>query len=70
MDENVRQTLSYVLHERMKAKAALENLRLLEETNLKKSYAREIDKCLDRMIELDKIYDKINKQLKNKQSWN
>ena len=62
MDEKLRQTLSYILHERMKAKAALESLRLLEETNLRKSYAREIDKCLDRMIELDKLYEKIKNQ--------
>jgi len=65
MGENVKQILNYILHERMKAKAALENLRLLEETNLKKSFAREIDKCLDRMIELDKLYEKIkNKEQK------
>ena len=33
MNEDVRQTLSYILHERMKAKATLDALRLLEEVN-------------------------------------
>jgi hypothetical protein len=59
MDENVKQALQLILHEKMKMKAKLEILRFKEETDNKKSYKREIDNCLDQMNELDKLYEKI-----------
>jgi hypothetical protein len=46
----------------MKTKARLEVLRFLEETNIKKSYTREIDLCLDRLKELDELIEKIKNQ--------
>ena len=62
MDEFVKQTLQLILHERMKTKARLEILRFQEETDIKKSYAREIDRCLDRLKELDDLFEKIKNQ--------
>jgi hypothetical protein len=62
MDENVKQVLQLILHEKMKLKAKLEILRFKEETDRKKSYQREIDHCLDQMNELDKLYEKIKNQ--------
>lgn len=59
MDEFVKQTLQIILHERMKTKAELEILRFQEETDRKKSYKKEIDKCLDRLKELDDMFEKI-----------
>jgi len=59
MDEDVKQVLQIILHERMKAKAELEMFRFQEEVNLKKSYKREIDERLDRISELDKLYEKL-----------
>ena len=59
LEENVKQVLEIILHERMKTKATLEMLRFVEETNIRKSYKREIDYCLDRMTELDDLYEKI-----------
>ena len=60
MDEDVKQTLEMILHERMKTKAALERFRLLEEVNIKKSYQKEINHCLDRLKQLNDLYEKIN----------
>jgi len=62
MDEYVKQTLRIILHERMKTKAELEILRFKEETDQKKNYKSEIDKCLDRLKELDDLYEKIKNQ--------
>jgi len=62
MDEYVKQTLQIILHERMKTKAELEILRFKEGTDRKKSYKREIDKCLDRLKELEELFDKIRNQ--------
>ena len=62
MDEFVKQALQIILHERMKTKAALEILRFNEETDRKKSYKKEIDKCLDRLNELNDLFDKIRNQ--------
>ncbi|MCL2652113.1 MAG: hypothetical protein FWD60_13960 [Candidatus Azobacteroides sp.] len=62
MDEYVKQTLQIILHERMKTKAELEVLRFKEETDRKKSYKKEIDKCLDRLKELDSLFEKIRNQ--------
>ena len=62
MNEYVKQTLQIILHERMKTKAELEVLRFMEETNRKKSYQKEIDKCLDRLNELDDLFEKIRNQ--------
>jgi len=62
MDEFVKQTLQLILHERMKTKARLEILRFQEETDIKKSYTREIDQCLDRLKELDDLFEKIKNQ--------
>ena len=59
MEENVRELLEVILHERMKAKATLEELRFMEETNIKKSYQKEINLCLDRLKELDDLYNEI-----------
>ena len=59
MEENVRQLLETILHERMKTKATLEGLRFLTTTNIKKSYQREINFCLDRLKELDDLYKEI-----------
>ena len=57
MDEDIKQTLQVIIHERMKAKAELEMFRFKEEVDIKKSYKREIDKRLDRILELDKLYE-------------
>ena len=46
----------------MKTKAELEILRFKEETDRKKSYKKEIDKCLDRLKELDDMFEKIRNQ--------
>ena len=62
MNEYAKQTLQIILHERMKTKAELEVLRFREETDRKKSYKREIDKCLDRLKELDDLFEKIRNQ--------
>jgi len=62
MDEYVKQTLQIILHERMKTKAELEILRFKEETDRKKSYKKEIDKCLDRLKELNDMFEKIRNQ--------
>ena len=62
MDEYVKQTLKIILHERMKTKAELEILRFKEKTDRKKSYQGEIDKCLDRLKELDDLFEKIRNQ--------
>ncbi|GHT39260.1 hypothetical protein FACS189437_02090 [Bacteroidia bacterium] len=62
MEENVKQAIALILHERMKCKAALEMLRLVEQTNIKKSYKREIDILLDRMNELNEMYEKLMNQ--------
>jgi len=62
MDEYAKQTLQIILHERMKTKAELEILRFKEETDRKKSYKKEIDKCLDRLKELDDMFEKIRNQ--------
>jgi len=59
IDEDIKQALQIILHERMKAKAELEMFRFKEETDLRKSYKREIDERLDRISELDKLYDKL-----------
>jgi len=59
MDEDVKQLLQIILHERMKTKAELEMYRFREEVDFKKSYKREIDKMLDRIAELDKMYEKL-----------
>jgi len=59
MDEDVKQALQIILHERMKAKAELEMFRFKEEIDRKKSYKREIDNRLDRIVELDKLYEKL-----------
>jgi len=59
MDEDIKQALQIILHERMRAKAELEMFRFKEETDRKKSYKREIDKRLDRISELDKLYEKL-----------
>ena len=60
MEEDVKQVLKSILNERMKVKATLEILRILELSNIKKSYQKEINHCLDRMKELDDLYEKIN----------
>jgi hypothetical protein len=62
MDEYVKQTLKIILSERMKTKAELEILRFKEETDRKKSYQKEIDRCLDRLKELDDLFEKIRSQ--------
>ena len=62
MEEYVKQTLRLILHERMKTKAKLEFLRFKEEIDMKKSYTKEIDKCLDRLKELDDMFEKIRNQ--------
>ena len=62
MDEFVNQTLKIILHERMKTKSELEILRFMEETDRKKSYKKEIDKCLDRLKELDDLFERIRNQ--------
>jgi len=62
MDEYVKQTLQIILHERMKTKAELEILRFKEETDRKKSYKKEIDNCLDRLKELNDMFEKIRNQ--------
>ena len=59
MEENVKQVLEIILNERMKVKATLEGLRILEQSSIKKSYQKEIDYCLDRLNELDDLYEKI-----------
>ena len=59
MDEDKKHILVTILNERMKTKAALEELRLLETMNIKKSYQKEIDYCLDRMKQLEDLYEKI-----------
>lgn len=59
MDENVKQTLEMIIHERMKTKAALERLRMLEEVSNGKSFNNEIDYCLDQLKRLDDLYDSI-----------
>ena len=63
MDEDVKQLLKLILHERMKVKAKLEMFRFMDETDRRKSYMREIDQCLDRMNELNEMYEKIINQL-------
>jgi hypothetical protein len=60
MKENLKQMIALVLHERMKTKAALEMMRALEEDNF--NYKREIDKLLDRMNELDAMYERLIKE--------
>jgi hypothetical protein len=62
MDENVKQALQIIIHKKMQIKAELEMYRFMEETDRKKSYRREIDERLDRMKELDDLYDKIKNQ--------
>ena len=59
MDENKKLVLETILDERMKTKATLEALRFLETMNIKKSYQKEIDYCLERMKELEDLYEKI-----------
>ena len=59
MEENVKQAMQIILHERMKTKAKLEFFRFLEEADIKKSYQREINECLDRIRGLDEIYEKL-----------
>jgi hypothetical protein len=61
-NEDVKQLPNYILHERMKTKAALERLRLAEMTDIKKSYSKEINKCLDYLNQLDEMYEKFNKK--------
>jgi len=63
MEENVKQILKIILNERMKVKAMLEGLRFLEQSNIKKSYKKEIDYCLDRLIDLDDLYEKIKNNI-------
>jgi hypothetical protein len=59
MDEDVKKVLQMIVYERMKTKTALEILRFREETDRKKSYQNEIDQCLDRLKELDDLFEKI-----------
>ena len=61
MDENVKQMLQIILHERMKAKAELEIFRFMEATDIRKSYKRKIDELLDRINELSELYEIIKK---------
>ena len=60
MEEEVKQTLEMIIHERMKTKTALEKLRMLEALGVRR-YEREINICLDRMKQLDELYKKIEK---------
>jgi len=46
----------------MKTKAESEILRFKEETDRKKSYKKEIDNCLDRLKELNDMFEKIRNQ--------
>jgi len=62
MEDFVKQTLKLILHEKMKIKAELEILRFKEETDRRKSYLKEINNCLDRMKELDDLFEKIRNQ--------
>lgn len=62
MDDYVKQTLSLILHKKMQAKAELERLRFLEQTDRNKSYKKEIDTWLDRLNELNELYEKIKNQ--------
>jgi len=62
MDKYIMQTLQIILHERMKTKAKLEFFRFMEETDRKRSFKNEIDKCLDRLKELDDLFNKIKNQ--------
>jgi len=55
MEEDVKQILAMIVHERMKLKVALDRFRILEEMNIKKSYQREIDYCLDCLKQLDDL---------------
>ncbi|MDR1813367.1 MAG: hypothetical protein LBR18_00755 [Tannerella sp.] len=52
-----KQVIELILHERMKTKAQLEMLRFMHESNTRKSYENEINKCLDRMSELEEMYN-------------
>ena len=61
MEKEVKQTLDMIIHERLKIKATLENLRMLEALGVRR-YEREINFCLDRMRELDDLYEKIEKK--------
>ena len=60
MDEYLKQTLNIILHERMKAKAELEMYRFKAEIDPEKSYKSEINKRLDRILELDKLFEKLS----------
>jgi Arc/MetJ-type ribon-helix-helix transcriptional regulator len=62
MDEYVKQALSLILHKRMQAKAELEKLRFMEQTDRKKSYKKEINLWLDRLNELNELFEKIKNQ--------
>ena len=62
MDDYVKQTLQIILHERMKTKAKLEIFRFKQEVDLKRDYQKEIDKCLDRLNELDIMFERISNQ--------
>jgi hypothetical protein len=62
MDEYVKQTLKIILHKRIETKAELEYYRFKEEADWKKSYTKEIDRCLDRLKELDDLFEKIRNQ--------
>ena len=61
MEKDVKQTLEMIIHERMKTKAALEKLRMLDALGVGR-YEREINFCLDRMKQLDDLYEKIEKK--------
>jgi len=62
MENDVKQLMEFIVHQRMKIKAELETLRFLEETDKKKSYKNEINSRLDRMKELDKMFEKLKKK--------
>ena len=62
MDDYVKQTIQIILHETMKTKAQLEIFRFKQEVDLKRDYQDEINKCLDRINELDIMFERIRNQ--------
>ena len=54
---NKNELIQQLIHKRMEARAKLEIFRLLDP----KKYERELDILLDRINEIDKILEKLNK---------